>query len=76
MIWAIKNWRVVVLIISMIGVAGMSVYIYQKGRNDKQRDIEHDAMTEKIITEEKFNEIRNAPLDFDDAIEWLRDHKL
>lgn len=76
MIWAIKNWRVVVLVLSLVGIAGVSAYIYQKGRNDKQRDIEHDTMAEKIKTEEKFNEIRNTPLDFDGAIEWLRDHKL
>lgn len=74
--WLIRNWRLVAFGLAVIGIAGIAAYIYHKGRSDKEAEIEIETLKEDAKTREKFDEIRNAPLDFDGAIEWLRDHKL
>lgn len=75
-ILALKHWRLVALVLAIIGIAGIAGYIYHKGREDKENEIVIKTLKEDARTREKFDEIRNIPLDFDDAVKWLRDHKL
>lgn len=75
MIFLLKNWRLCLALLAILGSLAGLAYTYQKGRIDKARDIERREMIEHIKAGEILNEIRNRPDDLNTVIDRLRSGK-
>lgn len=69
---ALRNWRLILGIVTIVGLAGIALYLYQKGASDRESKLLSQAALHKIAEKEKLDEIRNAPLSVGDVIERLQ----
>lgn len=72
LLWIIRNPRLVMMALAVIGIAGVAGWLYWKGGSDREERIINKAITEKIEKKERLDEIRNSPVDERDVIKRLR----
>ncbi|ESX98701.1 hypothetical protein [Mesorhizobium sp. LNJC405B00] len=65
MLWVLKNWKLVILIVSLLALSITGVALYQKGKSEARQEAAIISLKEDLAASERARELADAALKAD-----------